>query len=368
MKVGIIGLGRLGLAAALCMEKHGVHIVGCEISERVVQQVNDRTFDSPEPSVTPLLKESKNLKATTSLEEAVDFSDLILIFVDTPTGVGESKSYDHSKLGKVLSAINSLKPKNKHISIGCTVQPGYIANVGKMLVEDCEGCTLNYNPEFIAQGSIVHDFLHPDMVLIGCENEAAGDRLAAVYGAVVENEPRICKMSPASSEICKLAVNCYVTMKITFANMVGDVADRTEGADKFDILGAIGEDSRVGTKCLMPGYGFGGPCFPRDNRAFGYHATAMGVQALLSEATDAYNKKHAAFQAEDFLKQNLDTYVFEDVVYKDNCLVPIIEESQKLAVGLLIARAGKRVLIRDREEIILLVKQEYGNIFEYETL
>lgn len=77
---------------------------------------------------------------------------------------------------------------------------------------------------------------------------------------------------PPSAEITKLAVNCFVTMKVSYANMIGDIADATPGADKNHILQAVGADSRVGTKYLRPGYGFGGPCFPRDNRALGGYA------------------------------------------------------------------------------------------------
>lgn len=94
-------------------------------------------------------------------------------------------------------------------------------------------------------------------------NIQAGDFLQAMYETVCLNSPHIARMSAESAEICKLAVNCFVTTKISFANMIGDIADSTPGADKYDILGAVGADSRVGGKCLKPGFGFGGPCFPR---------------------------------------------------------------------------------------------------------
>ena len=82
-------------------------------------------------------------------------------------------------------------------------------------------------------------------------------------------------MSPESAEICKLALYCFITTKISFANMIGALADVTDAADKFDILRCVGDDQRVGPKCLRPGYGFGGPCFPRDNRALGAYARSV---------------------------------------------------------------------------------------------
>lgn len=172
-----------------------------------------------------------------------------------------------SKLGRVLSSINELQPSDKHIVIGCTVLPGYCRDVGSFLLEDCINTTLSYNPEFIQQGDIIHGFLNPDIVLIGQGCEDVGNLLEAMYKSVCENSPMICRMSPSSAEVCKLSINCFVTTKISFANMIGDIADRTPGADKEDILHAVGSDSRIGQKCLKPGYGFGGPCFPRDNRA-----------------------------------------------------------------------------------------------------
>ena len=157
--------------------------------------------------------------------------------------------------------------------------------------------------------------------------------------------------------------------------MIGDIADRSPGANKHDILNAVGSDSRVGKKyavfsllpicCnstrrydswphryLRPGYGFGGPCFPRDNRALGGYAKMVGVQPLLPEATDQYNKLHTNYQIDEQLALNRDEYVFTGIGYKDPCPVNIIEESQKLVIASALARAGKRVVLRDRDFLI----------------
>jgi UDPglucose 6-dehydrogenase len=145
---------------------------------------------------------------------------------------------------------------------------------------------------------------------------------------------------------------------------------------------------------LKPGYGFGGPCFPRDNRAFGQYAESIGVEALLPRATDDYNRMHARYMADEFLKLDMalvcaamcmclvghrahlsgrlmtaarrQQYTFEDVAYKERSSVPIIEESQKLLVAELLVRSGKRVLIRDRKMIIDEVRRTFGRMFEYE--
>jgi UDPglucose 6-dehydrogenase len=146
--------------------------------------------------------------------------------------------------------INAKKVANKHIVIGCTVIPGYIEGTGNYLIQDCPNTTLSYHPEFIAQGDIMNGTLRPDMALIGEGSKEAGDVLEEMNIRMTESKPAICRMSPASAEITKLSINCFVTMKVSYANMIGDIADRSPGANKHDILNAVGSDSRVGKKCV----------------------------------------------------------------------------------------------------------------------
>jgi nucleotide sugar dehydrogenase len=248
------------------------------------------------------------------------------------------------------------------------VIPGYISTVGSFLLENCKGCTLSYNPEFIAQGEIMKGLTEPDVVLIGEGSKDAGDILQQIYIDSTSNQPRICRMSPQSAEIMKLSVNCFVTTKISYANMIGDIADATPGADKFDILRAVGADSRVGIRCILPEYGFGGPCFPRDNRALGVYAKKVGIEPVICDATDRYNQLHAVTMADALLKQKLTHYIISDVAYKPRCPVDIIEESQPLEVAKILVRAGKEVTIRDRNAIIELVRRSYGRTFHYECI
>ena len=382
--IAIIGCGRLGLCAALVFEKKGFDVLAVDIVPAYVAQLNRREFETYEPSVERFLKASKHFRATTSLDEAVAHSQLLMIFVDTPTGDVAEKIYDHSKLSGVLQQLNRRRLRGKHVVICCTVLPGYIATEGSTLLSDCEDTSLSYNPEFIAQGTIIANLLAPDMVLIGEGSKAAGDLLQAVSLRSVDSDsgkPVVCRMNTASAEITKLSLNCFITMKISYANMIGDIADAScssdgagvgadvgDGANKFDILRAIGADSRVGAKCLLPGYGFGGPCFPRDNRALAAYSHSVGVDAKLSRATDDFNRYHANRMADTFERQDLEQYVFESVAYKDNCAVPIIEESQKLLVARLLAQRGKSILVRDTQVIVDEVKKAYGSMFHYEVI
>lgn len=363
--ITVIGIGRLGLCTALCFEKAGYAVIGVDINPAYVDTINNKSLNSPEPGVNQLLRESTHFKATTSLDEGLAFSDICYIMVDTPSTTSK-QAYDHSKLSKVLAEINKRKVKNTHIIIGCTVFPGYIRTIGNFLLHDCINTTLSYNPEFIAQGNVIYGLQNPDIILIGEGSAEIGNRLEAIYHNLCTNNPKICRMSPDSAEITKLAINCFVTTKIAYANMIGDIADSTPGADKFAILKAVGGDARIGSLYLKPGYGFGGPCFPRDNRALGSYAKQVGIDPIIPEATDTANRLHAQEMIKQLSAENRDEYVFESVTYKDNCAVPIIEESQKLVIAQALANQGKRVIIIDTPAVIAEVQQSFGSIFEYQ--
>lgn len=367
--ISVVGIGRLGICVGLCLEKVGYNVIGVDVVKDYVDKINNKTFISPEPGVTKLIQESKNFRATTSLNEALDFSDVILIYVATPSSGGE-KFYDHTMLGNVLMKINEQKVKNKHVVIGCTVIPGYIRDVGNFLLKDCENTSLSYNPEFIAQGDILNGIFSPDFILIGEGSKEAGDILESIYNTIHgcqhdNNGVVVCRMSPSSAEITKLSVNCFITTKIAFANMIGDVADKTEGANKFDILKAVGSDSRIGKKYLMPGYGFGGPCFPRDNRALGSYIESIGIEPLIPLATDKSNKLHTRFQIDKLFESGITTHEINGAGYKEPCTVPIIEESQKLLIGKSLAQKGVNVVVKDSKLLLDAVRLEYGKIFTY---
>ena len=271
--------------------------------------------------------------------------------------------------------VNLCPRGRKHLVVGCTVSPGFNAAVGRPLLEQagCAAWTLSYSPALVAQGRILHGLRSPDVVLVGADDDEAAARVAALHQSIVqpvacgdETRPssgRVMLMSVASAEIAKLALNCFITTKIAFANAVADVADATSGADKHAILRAIGADCRVGERCLAPGYvppcmihgshvestpfatncirygrryGFGGPCFPRDNRAFGQYAASVGTPCVLCSATDAANEHHARVMAATRLAEGTaagtSVYVFDDVAYRPGCDIDIIEESQALEV------------------------------------
>ena len=363
--LSIIGIGKLGLCFGLTLEKCGYNVMGVDLNTDYVDRLNNKEFTSDEEGVTQHLQNATNFQATTNLADAVTHSDILFVIVATPSL--DNGRYDHSQVEGLIAALESLpRPEQpKHFVVCCTTMPGYCDTIRDRLA--ALNYTVSYNPEFIAQGTILKNQATPDMVLIGEGSPEAGDILQEIYEKHTENTPRIARMTPTEAEITKIALNCFLTTKIAYANMVGDIVLRA-GGDPATVLGAIGADTKIGSKYLRYGYGYGGPCFPRDNRALALYAGDLGIEALVSVASDESNEKHLEYQL-DFYENNnhKDTPVlFETVTYKPESTM--IEESQQLAFAVGLATRGFTVVIRERGVVVEQVKALYGDMFEYEEL
>lgn len=361
--ITVLGIGRLGLGLALLIEKAGYNVMGIDINKEYINQLNNKTFKSKEPEYENLLINSKNFRASLDLEEGLKHSDIIFIMVQTPNS-GGNKFYDHSIVSNLLEKINEKKVENKHIIIGCTLMPKYIDEVGSFLLSHCKNTTLSYNPEFIAQGEIIKGFLNPDMILIGTNSHDLGEMLREIYSKIVKTQPKYCIISPLEAEITKISINGFITTKLSFANMISDVCDSI-GANKDKVLYSIGSDSRIGNKYFRPGYSFGGPCFPRDTRALALFVDQNNINNELLLSTSKYNKLHSDFLTQKLLHENKEEYVIENVCYKEDSKIPIIEESAKLQIAKRLVEKGKKVTIQDEIQLINEVKKEYGNLFNY---
>ena len=150
--------------------------------------------------------------------------------------------------------------------------------------------------------------------------------------------------------------------------MIGDIADKTIGADKHDICNALKSDKSIGPICMTPGYGFGGPCYPRDNKALAMYSAKLGIRPLIPRAVDDYNDIHHDIITKKMFESIDDIIEFENVTYKPNCAVAMIDKSPKLEVAYALSRMGRCVKIKDRYSVIIEVMKEYGDAFTYETI
>ena len=278
-----------------------------------------------------------------------------------------SGRYDHSQVDLLCDKLIEfgVQQTTKNLVICCTVMPGYTDIIAEKMRE--YNYTVSYNPEFIAQGTVLRDQAQPDIVLIGEGSETAGNIIQEIYERHTTNEPTICRMKPIEAEIAKISLNCYCTTKIAFANMVGDIV-LNSGGNPDVVLNAIGSDSRINHKYLGYGFGYGGPCFPRDNRALSIYANDIECPAKISIATDESNDVHFEMQVKRFQEENKKgtSVTIDSVAYKKG--TTILEESQQLKYAIRLAELGYRVTIKDYKEVIDFLKRSHDDLFIYEEI
>jgi UDPglucose 6-dehydrogenase len=370
MKIGVIGAGRLGISFALLCEKAGYQVLVSDVRKDYIDSLNLKTIVTSEPRVQELLRTSTKLEATTDNLKVIEECDIIYTLVATPSlPVG---SYDVSAVWQVVEDFKQadFSVEGKSFVVGCTTNPGDCELFQKELSE--LGVDVFYNPEFIAQGSIIKDLLRADMVLIGGPETKHRQELVKLYHLLQETVPNISLMSTTAAEIVKLATNCFLTTKISYANMVGETLTLAGLKDEVDVvLKAIGSDSRVGSKYLNYGYGYGGPCLPRDNRAFSAYASSLGVDYNLGEITDKINESHAEFILNQVLSENVDDhpYYVPDIAYKPG--TDILTESQQYRLVIDLLDVGKKVYIGRNPAANIQVREyletTYGQKVSFET-
>ena len=252
MKIGIIGAGRLGLTFALLCEKNGYEVIVSDVREDYVINLNQKICLTNEPLIQSMLSDVKNFSATTNNIEVIKNSDIIFTFVATPSTL--DGNYDTSKIFEIVEDFyiaSSLKIPlyDKKFIIGCTTNPGDTEKVQIKL--NTFNVQVAYNPEFIAQGEIVKGLEQSDIVLIGTEYTELANELIEIYNKIQTTPVNPYVMSPKAAEITKIGINCFLTTKISYANMMGDIMIKAGVQNEIDtVLNAIGGDSRIGKKYL----------------------------------------------------------------------------------------------------------------------
>ena len=355
MKIGVIGAGRLGLCFALLCEQAGYEVLASDVRKGYISDLKKGVLGTPEPNVHDLLWSATNIEFTTDNKRVINECDLIYTLVATPSL--ETGDYDVSAVERVVKEIAESGREGKAFVVGCTTNPGDC----ERFQDELDSWDVFYNPEFIAQGSIISDLRTADMVLIGGDEGKYRDELVKLYYDIQgpNKEPRVSFMSTTAAELVKLAVNCYLTTKISYANMVGDVMTLAGMEEEIpSVLNAIGADSRIGTKFLKYGYGFGGPCLPRDNRAFAAYAKTLGIEYNLGETTDNFNDAHSKFLYDYVVSRNYKNlpYYFDYVAYKKG--TDIIEESQQYRLCIDLLENGYEVYINDVTSVIVKIKND----------
>jgi UDPglucose 6-dehydrogenase len=296
--ISVMGLGKLGSPLSAAFGARGFRVVATDVDQSKVDAINSGRAPVREPGLAELIAECDGrLTATMDAETAVRNSEATFIVVSTPSEASGGFSLRYvlpclEVIGKTL--------RNKRefhlVVLTSTVMPGSTGGEVRDTLERASGKTcgqgfgLCYSPEFIALGSVIRDFYFPDFLLIGESDAQSGEMLAEIYRRTCKNTAFVARMNFINAEITKLAVNTFITTKISYANMIARLCEKLPGADASVVTNALGMDSRIGPKYLRGAVSYGGPCFPRDNRALAALAAQAGASSGLAEATDLFNR------------------------------------------------------------------------------
>ncbi len=374
--VSVIGLGKLGQCIAAAMAARGLPTVGIDTNVETVDALACGRPTVVEPGLPELLEAGRaRLQFCSQYEAAIRHSDVTFIIVPTPSEPdgGFSSSYVEEVLvGLGRSLRRSTKPYHLFVLIS-TVMPGTGDSRLIPLLERISGRQVNegfgycYCPAFVALGNVVRNFLRPDVVVVGASDERAGAQAAGIYRQVCENEPPIHRMSVVDVEIMKLSLNCFVTLKVSFANTLANLCSRIPGADVDRITAALGADRRIGPHALRAGLSYGGPCFPRDTRAFVALAQQVGLEGELFQATEQVNQAQHAHLEQlvlDHLPPGPARVGVLGLAYKPD--TPVLDESPGLALVRRLLERGIEVVVHDPLALEGVWRQ-FGHQVEYAT-
>lgn len=354
MKISVIGLGKLGSPLAAVLASKGHQVIGVDLNEEFVKKIKSGLAPVDEPFLQELIQVHRTrLKATMDYEEAILHSDVTFVIVPTPSE--KNGLFSNQFLLKAVEQIGKslCKKEGYHlVVITSTVTPGStdgeIRNTLERHSNRCVGEKLGlcYNPEFIALGSVVQNMLHPDMILIGESDEKAGNYLEEIYRTICEKHVSVRRMNLVNAELAKIAINTFVTTKISYANMLSDICQQLPGGDVNVVTDAIGLDSRIGSKYLKAAVAFGGPCFPRDNTALAAFARQIGARADIAEATHEINQyqNHRLYQLVEEHAKTKKIGIL-GLSYKPGTYV--VEESQGINIAHQLVENGYQISVYD---------------------
>ena len=292
MRVAMIGSGYVGLVSGACFSEFGTQVVCVDKDERKIARLNAGEIPIYEPGLENLVTTNSaagTLSFTTDLKAAVKGADVVFIAVGTPSRRGDG----HADLTYVFQAAKEIGEAIEDYTVvvtKSTVPVGTGRKVRAILEEVAPPGSFDVvsNPEFLREGSAIHDFMRPDRVIIGSDSERAAGTMAQLYRPLYLIETPILYTGLETAELTKYAANAFLAMKITFINEIADLCEQV-GADVHDIAKGIGLDGRIGRKFLHPGPGYGGSCFPKDTLALVKTAQDSGSPIKLVETTVEVN-------------------------------------------------------------------------------
>jgi UDPglucose 6-dehydrogenase len=314
MRIIVVGSGYVGLVTGACFAESGVSVTCVDVDVQKIQRLKTGTIPIYEPGLEAIVRsniEKKRLFFSTDLKEGMDGSEVIFIAVGTPPG--EDGSADLKHVLNVARDIGRVITQHIVVVTKSTVPVGTAEKIRKTIQDelDIRKVSVDFdmasNPEFLKEGAAVEDFLKPERIVIGTDNENTREIMRRLYMPFVLNNHPILFMDIASAEITKYAANAMLATRISFINEIANLCDIL-GADINNVRKGIGSDSRIGSKFIYPGTGYGGSCFPKDVKAIIRTANDLGYELNVIKAVEKANdyQKNVIFnKMSEFFNNNL---------------------------------------------------------------
>jgi len=298
MRITIVGTGYVGLVAGTCFAETGNDVLCLDIDEKKIARLRKGEIPIYEPGLSDLFQRNTRegrLAFTTDYEKASGYATTFFLCLPTPPAADGSADVKF-----VLEAVRLIAARLKALGTTSAAEPALFVlkstvpvgtnervrnEIAKFLPE---GFAVASNPEFLKEGAAVEDFLKPDRVVIGCNDDLSFERLRRLYEPFCRSGAPILRMDPASAELTKYAANGFLATKISFMNEIARICE-AYGADVELVRRGMTSDARIGKAFLFPGLGYGGSCFPKDTRALVASARAKGVDASIVDAAERIN-------------------------------------------------------------------------------
>lgn len=297
MKLTIVGTGYVGLVSGTCFAEMGYEVVCVDIDEEKIKQLQKGIIPIYEPGLSDMVLrniENNNLHFSTDLKDSISDTNFVFIAVGTPSGADQSA--DLTYVLEVAKAIGKHMTSSLVVVDKSTVPVGTADRVKEVIQTELDkrnesiSFSVVSNPEFLKEGDAIKDFMKPDRVIIGSDDQSALELMKQLYRPFFRlNFDRIITMDVRSAEMTKYVANAMLATKISFMNEIANICERV-GADVNQVRIGIGSDSRIGYSFIYPGVGYGGSCFPKDVKALVQTASEHGYDSQLIKAVESVNK------------------------------------------------------------------------------
>ena len=311
MRISVIGSGYAGLVSGVGLSDAGHNVLCMDIDEQRIAALRAGHADIYEPGLDEMLVENtrrEQLAFTTSIQEAIDHAEALMIAVGTPPSEDGSADIDH--VLNVARSVGKLLEKPLLVIVKSTVPVGTCDQVRAAIQAqlDDRGKDISFsvasNPEFLAEGAAIKNFMQPDRIVCGVEDQHSEEMLREIYAPFNRKQEKMIFMDVRSSELTKYSANAMLATKISLMNELANIAERT-GADIEQVRKGIGSDPRIGYSFIYAGPGYGGSCFPKDVRALARTAEKHGFDAKLLNAVENVNN-HQKTRLFEMLNQQFD--------------------------------------------------------------